>query len=108
MYIRKVQKKNQGSQKIYEYLHLIENVRTENGPRQKLILNLGNIDIPEDNYKELANCIEGFLVGQKNLVSPDPIIEKIARKAIKRIFDKRSKEEAASTLDQTEVCHLTT
>jgi len=100
MYIRKVQKKNQGSQKIYEYLHLIENVRTENGPRQKLILNLGNIDIPEDNYKELANCIEGFLVGQKNLVSPDPIIEKIARKAIKRIFDKRSKEEAASTLDQ--------
>jgi transposase len=96
MYIRKVQKRNRGSPKIYEYLHLIENVRTENGPRQRLILNLGDINISEDEYKELANCIEGFLVGQEQLVSSDPMIEKIARKAVKRIFAKRSKEESAA------------
>lgn len=60
MYIRKVQKKNRSSPKIYEYLHLIENVRTENGPRQRLILNLGNIDIPEDKYKELATHFASY------------------------------------------------
>ena len=44
MYIKKVRKSNSGSKKVYEYLHLVENLRTENGPRQRLILNLGNLD----------------------------------------------------------------
>ena len=67
MYIKKVRKKNTGSDKIYEYLHLVENVRTENGPRQRLILNLGALDIPQDQYKELANCIESLITGQQDI-----------------------------------------
>ena len=78
MYIKKVRKSNRNSRKIYEYLHLVENVRTDKGPRQKLILNLGNLDVPAEQYKELANCIEAMLTGQKQLFSPDPKIEKHA------------------------------
>lgn len=49
MYIKRVRKRNPGGEKDYEYLHLVENVRTEHGPRQRLLLNLGVLPIvPED------------------------------------------------------------
>ncbi|MFC1816278.1 hypothetical protein ACFL0M_10125 [Thermodesulfobacteriota bacterium] len=78
---------------VYEYLHLVENIRTEKGPRQRLILNLGALDIAQDKYKELANCIEAMLTGQRQLFSSDPKIEKHARKAVRSLLDKRSKEQ---------------
>lgn len=94
MYIKKVFKKNKGSSKQFEYLHLVENIRTDKGPRQRLILNLGSIDIPEEKYKELANCIEGMITGQKPLFSSDPEIEIHARKATQRIIEKRTEDQA--------------
>jgi hypothetical protein len=78
MYIKKVRKSNQSSKKVYEYLHLVDNVRTDKGPRQRLILNLGTVDIPPEQYKELANCIEALPTGQKQLFSADPKIEKLS------------------------------
>jgi len=92
MYIKKVRKRNRGSDKSYEYLHLVENVRTENGPRQRLILNLGSLDISPDKYKALANCIEGMLTGQLSLFKPEPEIEEHARRAVKLIVKRRSDE----------------
>ncbi len=90
MYIKKVKKSNKNSSKVYEYLHLVENIRTEKGPRQRLILNLGSVDIPSDQYKELANCIESMLTGQKELFSADPEVEKIATKASNEIRARQS------------------
>jgi transposase len=99
MYIKKVKKQNPGAKKAYEYLHLVENVRTEKGPRQRLILNLGTIDVPPEKYKELANCIEAMLSGQQTLFSLDPKIESHARQAVHDIVKKRSEEQAlAKTL----------
>ncbi len=93
MYIKKVRKSNRNSKKVYEYLHLVENVRTDKGPRQRLILNLGALDVPAEQYKELANCIEALLTGQQQLFSPDPEIEKHARKALQQIHAKKSTEQ---------------
>lgn len=98
MYIKKVKKQNLGAKKIYEYLHLVENVRTEKGPRQRLILNLGTLDIPPDQYKELANCIEAMLGGQQSLFSPDPQIAKYAQHAVRGILEKKSKNKAFEKL----------
>jgi hypothetical protein len=104
MYIKKVKKQNAPGKKSYEYLRLVENVRTEKGPRQRLILNLGALDIPQDKYKELANCIESLLTGQKSLFSPDPKIARHAQKAVRSILAKRSNEEPLSkTLDASTV-----
>ncbi|OQY12912.1 MAG: hypothetical protein B6I31_02220, partial [Desulfobacteraceae bacterium 4572_19] len=47
--------------KKYIQHQLVESIRTPNGPRQKLILNLGILDIPKDKWKELANTIESEL-----------------------------------------------
>lgn len=96
MYIKKVKKQNAPGKKSYEYLRLVENVRTEKGPRQRLILNLGALDIPQDKYKELANCIEALLTGQKSLFSPDPKIARHAQQSVRSILEKRSKEVSLS------------
>jgi transposase len=106
MYIKRVRKSNRNSSKVYEYLHLVENVRTENGPRQRLILNLGAVAVAPEQYKELANCIEALLTGQSQLFSPDPQVEKHARKAADKIQAKHGTEpindkaEAPSGIDQ--------
>jgi len=77
-YIKRVCKSNRTSKKVYEYLHLVENVRTESGPRKRLILNLGTLDVAPDKFKGLANCIEAILTGQQQLFSADPQIERRA------------------------------
>ena len=88
MYIKKVVKSNSYSKKKFTYLHLVENIRTDNGPRQRLILSLGALDIAPEKYKELANCIEGMLNGQRTLFSPDNEIYHHASKAVKQIIER--------------------
>ena len=92
MYIKKVIKTNGRSKKKYDYLHLVESVRTENGPRQRLVLNLGKLDIDPSLYKSLARRIEDILTGQKSLMGLPMELEKIARNKASQIFDKRAEE----------------
>jgi len=61
MYIKKVTKSHGPGRKKYEYLHLVESVRGDNGPRQKFVLNLGKLDIDPTLYKSLARRIEDIL-----------------------------------------------
>jgi len=113
MYIKRVSKSNRMSKRVYKYLHLVENVRTENGPRQRLILNLGAIDLPPEHYKDLANCIEAMLTGQQQMFSSDPHIHKLARKAADKIRTKQAVEQsvekshvAAPTYEQVDVASM--
>ena len=94
MYVKRVRKRNRGSDKDYGYLHLVESVRTEHGPRQRLVLNLGALPIEPEDYKALANTIEGILVGQANLLSADPSIERHARNAVQKLLARDAKSEA--------------
>lgn len=93
MFIRKVKTTNGKSKKVYEYLHLVESVRTEDGPRQRLVLNLGNLNIEPSQYKALAQRIEDMLKGQKSFVDFNEELEKHARRAADKIFRKRAKEQ---------------
>ena len=90
MYIKQVRKTNKKSNKTYTYLHLVENIRTHLGPRQRLVLNLGNLNVKKDKYKELANCIESLLTGQEQLFSADPDISNHAQSAVRKIQRKNS------------------
>ena len=92
MYIKKVVKSNGHTDKKYEYLHLVESIRTENGPRQKFILNLGKLDIDPSLYKSLARRIEDILTGQKSFESLPLDLEKVARSTATRIFNKKAQE----------------
>ena len=92
MYIKKVTKSHGPGRKKYEYLHLVESVRGDNGPRQKFVLNLGKLDIDPTLYKSLARRIEDILTGQKSFENLPLDFEKVARSTASKIFDKRAEE----------------
>lgn len=86
MFIRKVPHKNKKNRKEYFTYKLVESVRTERGPRQRDVLNLGvRFDLPRKQWKELANCIEGTLTGQRPLFDYPKKISTLARKYAREI-----------------------
>ena len=78
MFIKEIVKRNPTSDKTFIYHRLMEAVRTPRGPRQRIILNLGKLDIPKDEWKTLANRIEEIIAGQQVLLTPPPHIESLA------------------------------
>lgn len=83
MFIRQVSKTLKS--KIYFQCQLIEAVRTPSGPRQHLILNLGQLKIPKDQFKPLANRIEEILTNQPSLFEAPPEVEALAQHYAERI-----------------------
>jgi transposase len=92
MFIRAKEKKNRGSEKIYYTYKLVESVRTEQGPRQGTLLNLGTLDLEQEQWKPLANRIEELLAGQRHLVPLDENIEALAQHYTKLLVQKRMAE----------------
>lgn len=90
MFIRKATKIDPHTKKAYHYLCLVQSVRTPNGPRQKTILNLGDINILEEQFQTLATCIEDKLNGATTLfnIDYDPNIAIYAEEAVKQIIKK--------------------
>lgn len=78
MFIKEIVKKNPTSAKTFTYHRLMEAVRTARGPRQQIILNLGKLDIPREEWKSLANRIEKIITGQQTLITPPPHIDSLA------------------------------
>ena len=69
MFIRRVPHKDSKNRKEYYTYKLVESYRTERGPRQRDILNLGvGFNLPKEQWKDLANCIEEIITGQKSFI----------------------------------------
>jgi len=97
VFVKKVRKQNGVTKKDYEYLHLVESVRTEKGPRQRLILNLGKLDILPSQYQAFAKRVEDLLTGQRSIVGLDQSLEKSARGVARKIFKKQSESLSETT-----------
>ena len=70
MFIREIRKKlTSDNGKSYEYVQhrLVESVRTDRGPRQRIVINLGTLNIPREQFKTLANLIENELINPEYL-----------------------------------------
>ena len=81
MFIRKVPHKNKKNRKEYYTYKLVESVRTQRGPRQRDVLNLGvDFGLPREQWKELANCIEAIITGQRPLFDYPKEINALAKK----------------------------
>jgi transposase len=78
MFIKTVKKKNKYSPKTFEYQYLVESVRAADGPRQKFLLNLGKLSLPEAEWPLVAKRIEEILRGQEKLFAANPEIERLA------------------------------
>ena len=92
MFIREKSKTVKG--KKYIQHQLIESIRTPAGPRQRLVLNLGFLDLQPDKWKELANTIESEIHKQPRLFVTDPQIEKLAKHYAKVIVREKLNKES--------------
>lgn len=88
MFIRKTRITNKETKKSYWNFQLVESVRTERGPRQRIMLNLGaNLDLDDQERKELANRIEEILSGIIPFIPPSEKIESYAQKLASELRD---------------------
>jgi len=87
MFIRRLQHTNRKNRKAYATSKLADSIRTERGPRQRVVLNLGvDFDLPKDKRKDLANCIEGILTGQSSLFAYPKEIRTLGSRYARRII----------------------
>jgi len=85
MFIRELIRKEHKSGQIYVYHRLVESVRTPRGPRQRVLLDLGHLELAKEKWKILANRIEEILSGQKSFQAPEDAIERLAQTFARRI-----------------------
>ena len=83
MYIREYKDidKETGSVKIRH--KLVASVRTNKGPRQKVIMPLGTLNVPRIDWKRLAHALECRITGQQSLLQAhDADLEILALKLV--------------------------
>ncbi len=83
MYIRRTTIKSRRSGEPYYTYRLVESVRTDQGVRQRTLVNLGrHFDVPQEQWAALAQRIEQLLNGQQELFPPDldPELESTAQR----------------------------
>src|SRR3989338_10307217 len=79
MFIKEVKKQNPGYRKIFISHRLMESYRTERGPRQRTILQLGKLDLQKEYWKTLADRIEAMVLGQGLLLPVEREVESLAQ-----------------------------
>jgi hypothetical protein len=100
MYIRRTRKTDKNTGKSYFYYQLIEAYRTPRGPRQKILLNLGKLDLDERERKCLADRIEQLISGQRSLIDPPEKVEKLARKFASKLRKEIVQEKENETCEK--------
>ena len=78
MFIKEIKKHNKGYDPVFISHRLMESYRTERGPRQRTLLNLGKLDLPKEQWKLLADRIEDKVSGQQSLLAVDEHLEQLA------------------------------
>lgn len=91
MFIRRTKKIDSSTKQEYFSYQLVESFRTNNGPRQRILLNLGGAleHLPIDQLKDLANRIEQVLQGEQTLFHCSEDIEKLAQTFAKLLIKKQ-------------------
>jgi transposase len=74
---------------------LVESIRTENGPRQRILLYMGSdLELPEADHPILAQRIEEILSNEKSLFPCDEKIERLAQQYASQLLARLSVEVA--------------
>jgi transposase len=101
MFIRKTTHTNNKNGQTYSTYKLIESVRTERGPRQRTVLNLGSdFTIDPEQWKELADRIEQIISGQTCLFSVPEQIEQAASRYAQQIIRRHGQRSPVSVTEQ--------
>lgn len=90
MFIRTVRKHNKPGKRQYSCQQLVESMRTDKGVRQKLVLSLGVLDLPQDQWSRLTKRIETIIHNQQSLFEETPEIEQLARQFAQQIIQRHA------------------
>ena len=103
MFIRKVTHINKRNKTQYHTYKIVESIRTQRGPRQRVLFNIGtDFNLPNDQWKEMAKRIEEIITGQESLFTYPNEIETLARRYARKIIGQQSSvvsEKKESSLD---------
>ncbi len=101
MFIRECTSYSRSAKKYYTYRKLVENYRTAKGSRQRVIFNLGTLEIEKKQWKELASGIENRLPGLENLlITENSDIKKLADRYTEQILKKQKISAAKKNIFQ--------
>jgi hypothetical protein len=93
MFIKRTTKKDRITGKIYCAYHLVESIRTERGPRQRIILYMGaDLGLSEDEHPQLAQCISDILTNEHLLIPHPEHIQRFAQQYASQILHRLSSE----------------
>ena len=83
MYIREYKIKNKKTGAIRVEHKLVASVRTEKGPRQRVVMPLGTLAVERLDWKRLAHALECRITGQQSLLQEhDADLERLALKIV--------------------------
>ncbi len=78
----------------YTYHRLLESVRTDKGPRQRLVLSLGTLELPKSEWPRLAERIEDLLNHQEQIPFGASDLDQLAAPFAERIRHKQQRRRA--------------
>jgi hypothetical protein len=83
LFIRATKTTNKKTGVVYTKHQLVASIRTEKGPRQRTVMELGVLDVPKLDWKRLAYALECRITGQQSLLQEsDAELERLALKLI--------------------------
>ena len=83
MFIREYKQTNNKTGEVYVKHKLVTSVRTEKGPRQRVVMPLGTLTVPRIDWKRLAHALECRITGQQSLLQAhDADLERLALKIV--------------------------
>jgi transposase len=102
MYIREYKEMDKETGKTKIKHKLVASVRTDKGPRQKVIMPLGTLTVPRIDWKRLAHALECRITGQQSLLQAhDADLEMLALKLVSN-NDLSKSLEVVAEVKQTE------
>jgi transposase len=83
VFIREYKQVNKKTGEVYIKHKLVTSVRTENGPRQRIVMPLGSLAVPRIDWPRLAHALECRITGQQSLLQAhDAELERLALKLV--------------------------
>jgi len=83
MFIREYKQTNKKTGEVYIKHKLVDSVRTDKGPRQRVIMPLGTLTVARIDWKRLAHALECRITGQQSLLQAhDADLERLALKLV--------------------------
>ena len=116
MFIKEIKTRNKKTGKEYIKYALVESVRTEKGPRQRTVMQLGQLKLPKELWSQLIAELECRISGQPTLnlpgtrislrvkIAANSAMENFTIRTARRVENRKNIEDEEVTVNLNDVC----